>query len=124
MNKYKAMLLFVALVNSSIRLRSESTISHILSCYNRLQSCKVDVTPAQAMDCLTRPKISRKSSIEHLMYLNAVSKASCADSDYLVLNAIAQYASQYMIIALIAKVDHQRTRYLYQAEELSHFVQS
>ena len=89
-----------------------------------LQVFKTNITPAQAMDLFTRRKDTRKSWIEHLMYLNAVAGACGGNSDYLVLNNIVPYASQEMIIFLMAKVDQQRTGYLQQAEELAHFAQS
>nr|CCA25607.1 conserved hypothetical protein [Albugo laibachii Nc14] len=77
-----------------------------------LQAFKTNITPAQAMDLFTRPKYSKISWIEHLMYLNAVAGASSGDSDYLVLKNIVQYASQEIRIVLMAKVHHQRTDYL------------
>nr|CCA18744.1 conserved hypothetical protein [Albugo laibachii Nc14] len=89
-----------------------------------LQAFKTNTTPAQEMDHFTCPKDSRKSWIEQLMYLNAEAGASSRDFDYLVLNNIVQYASQEMRIVLMAKVNHQRTDYLQQAEELAHFTQS
>ena len=45
------------------------------------------------------------------MYLNAVAGASSEGSDFLVLNNIAEYASEDMKIATMAKVDPQRTDY-------------
>lgn len=89
-----------------------------------LPAFKTNITPAQAMDLFTRPKDPRNSWIEHLLYLNAVSGASDGNYDFLVLNNIVQYASQEMRVVLMDKVDHKRTDYLQQAEELAHFAQS
>ena len=61
-----------------------------------LQAFTTNITPAQAMHLFTRLKDTRKSWIEHLMYLNAVAGVSGGNFDYLVLNNIVQYASQEM----------------------------
>ena len=89
-----------------------------------LQAFKSYITPTQAMDLFTRPKDPRKSWIEHLLYLNAVSGASDGNSDFLVQNNIVLYASQEMRVVLMAKVGHKRTDFLQQAEEFAHFAQS
>lgn len=88
-----------------------------------LQAFKTQITPAQSMELFTRPKDPKRSWIEHLMFLNAVSEASGHDADYLVLNNIVQHASQEMKTVLMAKVDDARTNYLVQADELAHFAQ-
>ena len=58
------------------------------------------------------------------MYLTAISEVCGNGGDYLVLDNIVEYASDGMQTVLLAKVDHTRSDYLVQAEQLVHFAQA
>ena len=57
------------------------------------------------------------------MYLTAISEVCGNSGDYSVLDNIVQYASGTMETILLAKLNHIRTDYMVQAEQLAHFAQ-
>ena len=58
------------------------------------------------------------------MYLTEISEVCGNGGDYLVLDNIVQYASEAMQTILLANVNHTRSDYLVQGDQLAYFAQA
>lgn len=80
-----------------------------------LHTFATKLTSAQSTTLFTAPKSSRRTRIDHYMYLVRVSEA-CGSADNLVQDYIVHYDDPAMRVSMLPILNLIRTDYLRQAE--------